>query len=57
MRKQLESRARALGIVDTKKYRYMQREDGIYRIERDKLDTTEALKGWEKVVDDRKQVV
>lgn len=39
------------GIHDTKKYRYVLREDGLYRAPIDWLDTTAILDkdAWEKV--------
>ena len=37
------------GIYDTRTYRYVIRDDGIYRIKIAYLDTTKALNGWEKI--------
>ena len=49
MTKNFEARVIREIIVDTRKYRYTERDGSIYRIELDKLDTTAALHDWELI--------
>lgn len=49
MTKTFENRVIREGIVDTRNYRYAERNGSIYRIELDKLDTTAALHDWRLV--------
>lgn len=53
MTKNFEQKVIREGIVDTKAYRYIRKEYAdrmeIQRIQISKLDTTDALDGWETV--------
>lgn len=41
--------ARVLREIETRKYRYIEHNGSIYRIELDKLDTTAALHDWQLI--------
>ncbi len=49
MTKNFENRVHNEIIVDTRKYRYTDRDGSIYRIEIAKLDTTAALHDWQLI--------
>ena len=53
MTKKFIKKVKLYGIVDTRKYRYVYRNDGasawIDRLPIDWLDTTRAIDGWETV--------
>ncbi len=49
MAKNFEARVRREIIVDTRKYRYIEHNGSIYRIELDKLDTTAVLHDWQLI--------
>lgn len=51
MKKSLIKRLEVEGIVDTRKYRYKLSDGVVLRIELSKLNTTEAIDGWEFVSD------
>lgn len=51
MTKKFIKKVQAKGIVDTKKYRYVERGQYIKRLPLDYLDTTRAIDGWEIVFD------
>jgi len=49
MKKEFLNKVLKEGAVDTKNYRYISRNDGIYRIKLEYLNTTAAYTEWEKV--------
>ena len=49
MKKSLINRIYTEGIVDTKNFRYVLRDEGIYRLPISALDTTSASHCWELV--------
>lgn len=50
MTKEFKRKLRTWGPINTKKYRYIIKDnDEIYRIKLEYLDTTAAYTGWEKV--------
>ena len=49
MTNKFKQRVIQYGIVDTRKYRYVLRENAIYRLPIAYLDTTTAIDGWELV--------
>lgn len=49
MTKNFENRVIREMIVDTRKYRYISRDEHIYRLPLDLLDTTAALHDWQLI--------
>lgn len=49
MKKELIRKIVFYGVYETRRYRYRDCDDGIYRIDKRLLGTTAALNGWEKV--------